>query len=335
MKKNRGLPLRRISPVDALRATLEGIVRVSSHLPHARQRRLLVDIVKDVPYQKSSSEEQRLDVIRAKGAEGVQPALLYIHGGGFAVCSKETHEIITHQYASMGFTVFSMDYRLMPEHPYPAGFHDACAALLWLQENAATYGADPERIIISGESAGANLSLGVTLASCYYDPSDAWAKRVFEAEPKIVALLPDCGVLQVTGMQRFWSTRWRDPMTRLILSSVQEHYLPPIGSYDRRLLWADPLLILERFPLDRPLPPTFAICGTADALLDDTRRLGERLTQLSPRHRYSIFPGELHAFHALVWRAGAQRAWGQKQRFLDEVLSSIEESSAASASAVG
>ena len=304
----------------ALRDFFDGVIRVSSKLPHAHARRASCLVAKDIVYATPEGEPQHLDVIRARDAVGRQPALLYIHGGGFAVCNKETHEIVTHQYAQMGFTVFSIDYRMTPEHRFPAAFHDACAAILWVMEKGEDYGADVSRIVIGGESAGGNLTLAVTLAASYRDEDDAWARRVFDAAPPIVAAIPACGVLQVSGMQRFWAQRRRTPVTRAILSSVQREYLPPVASITRPILWADPLLIIERKVLDRPLPPIFTFCGTRDVLVEDTQRLGARLVSMSSAHRCVLIPGQNHAFHAMVWRPVAQRLWAQQYAFLMDLL---------------
>lgn len=311
---------RNVKPVTAIRAALAGFISLSTNLPHARARKAASHVIKDVPYSVEGYVEQTLDVIRMRDAEGVQPALLYVHGGGFAVCSKETHEIITHQYARMGFTVFSINYRLMPEHRYPAAFHDACAALLWVMKNAGRYGADASKIVIAGESAGANLSLGLAAAASYRDDSDPWAQKVYDANPPIVAVLPACGVLQVSGIHRLWSTDRRDPITRVILSAMQRDYLPVVDALEHPPIWADPLLIVERRALTRPLPPTFTFCGTGDVLLEDTMRFGARLRALGVRSECEIIPGEMHAFHALVWRPQAKKLWRQKRAFLQELL---------------
>lgn len=324
---NRAHQGRMSEPVTfALRGLFDGVIRTASKLPHAQSRRDACAIEKNVVYSTPEGEPQRLDVIRARDAVGPQPALLYIHGGGFAVCNKETHEIVTYQYAQMGFTVFSIDYRLTPEHRFPAAFHDACAALLWVMEEGANYGADVSRIVVAGESAGGNLALAVTVAAAYRDDGDEWAARVFDAAPPIVAAIPACGVLQVSGMQRFWAQRRRTPVTRAILASVQREYLPPLDAITRPILWADPLLVVERKVMDRPLPPTFTFCGTRDVLVDDTRRLGARLASMSSAHRCVLIPGQNHAFHAMVWRPVAQRLWAQQYAFLIDLLPDLNAS---------
>ena len=87
------------------------------------------------------------------------PLLLFLHGGGFVICDLDTHDQVCRvlcRYA--GVHVVSVDYRLAPEHPFPAAVEDARAALRWAVEHAESLGADPARIAIGGDSAGGNLA---------------------------------------------------------------------------------------------------------------------------------------------------------------------------------
>lgn len=88
-----------------------------------------------------------------------RPLLVYLHGGGFVVCDLETHDEACRILCKYADThVLSVEYRLAPEHPFPAGLHDAEAALRWAQANAASLGADPAQIGIGGDSAGGNFA---------------------------------------------------------------------------------------------------------------------------------------------------------------------------------
>ncbi|MFN7132877.1 MAG: alpha/beta hydrolase, partial [Myxococcales bacterium] len=96
---------------------------------------------------------------RAEGA----PLLLYLHGGGFVLGDLETYDPLCRLLCRHARVhVLAVEYRLAPEHRYPAAFHDALAAIAWAQENAAALGADPARVAIGGDSAGANLAASVT-----------------------------------------------------------------------------------------------------------------------------------------------------------------------------
>lgn len=312
-----------LTPVAAIRATLQGVMAVTAYLPHAKARRNSSSVIKDIPYRPGGDSAHFLDVIRYGTSDAIQPALLYIHGGGFAVCSKETHEIVTYAYARMGFTVFSINYRLMPEHRFPAAFHDSCDALLWVMNNAGNYRADASQLVIGGESAGGNLSLGVTLASCFRDANDSMAAKVYDASPSIRAVIPACGVLQVSGISRFWRDSPKNAIARSVLTAMQNDYLPLAGSLSTPAIWADPLLVAERGTFDRPLPPLFTFCGTKDVVVDDTRRLIAALQRRGATHEGHIVEDEGHAFHAMVWRDESMRVWRQQREFLSRYVTGL------------
>jgi acetyl esterase len=92
-------------------------------------------------------------------SDGPRPVLVYLHGGGWTIGSIETHDNTCRSLANgSGAIVVSVEYRLAPEHPFPAGLDDCRAAVQWVVDNAGELGVDPERLAIGGDSAGGNLA---------------------------------------------------------------------------------------------------------------------------------------------------------------------------------
>lgn len=283
--------------------------------PHARPAHHGLERVHDVAYRDTGLPEHLLDVYRPTQRAAPLPAVLYVHGGGFRILSKDSHWIMGLAFARRGMVVFNTSYRLAPRHPFPAAVEDVCAAYRWVVEHAAEWGADPSRIVIAGESAGANLVAALAIATCWRRP-EPFAREAFDTGVVPRAVLPACGMHQVSDPDRFGRRRSDlHPFLRDRLREVAQAYLHGVeGSVDL----ADPVVFLEGASApDRPLPSFFAGVGTKDPLLDDTRRLVTALERLGARVEAGYYPGELHAFHALVFRPQARRFWSDTYRFLD------------------
>ena len=120
------------------------------HLPRVQELR--------IPRRDASTMPARLYAPQAQSA-GILPVLLYYHGGGFVVGSVDTHDTTCRALSQQsGCAVISVDYRLAPEHPFPAAFNDAWDAVSWLWQQAATLGLDAHRIAVGGDSAGGTLA---------------------------------------------------------------------------------------------------------------------------------------------------------------------------------
>jgi acetyl esterase len=103
-------------------------------------------------------------VYQPANASQALPVFVYFHGGGWVVCNIDTHDTLCRSLANAAnYLVVSVDYRLAPEHKFPAAVEDCFAATQWVREAAAEIGADPNRIVVGGDSAGGNLATVVSL----------------------------------------------------------------------------------------------------------------------------------------------------------------------------
>ncbi len=117
-----------------------------------------------VEYANPDNQHLKLDLARPKDGEGPFPAVLCIHGGGFRAGSRQGYDGLVLRLAQKGYVAATIDYRLAPQYPFPAAVYDTKEAVRWLRANAKKYHIDPDRIGVTGGSAGGHLAqfLGVT-----------------------------------------------------------------------------------------------------------------------------------------------------------------------------
>lgn len=303
----------------ALDHAFTGAAALAQMHPRARRQRRALDIVHDVPYLPTGERAHMLDIYRPTRKPGPWPVVVYVHGGSFRILSKDTHWVPGVQFARRGYLTFVINYRLSPEHRYPSAFEDVAAAIEWITEIAPFHGGDPERLILAGESAGANLVLAWTIAATYAR-KEPFAKRVFDSGIVPAAIAPACGILQVSSPERFRAAVG-DPRGRIAelvygrIAGVGEAYLP-VG-YDGTPSLADPLRVLEDDAPVRTFPAVTAGVGDRDPIRDDTERLAKALAKHGIDHAMRTYPGK-HAFQMLVWQEAAKAYWHDTDAFLRE-----------------
>lgn len=299
------------------KAFFAGTSRVARLHPHARPEFHDVEVQRDLPY--GDGPRHRLDLYRPKYGVGPLPTVFYIHGGGFRILSKETHWIMGLAFARKGYLVVNIEYRLAPKDPFPAAVEDVADAFEWLVQEGPSHGADLSRLVFAGESAGANLASTLALSTVYERP-EPYAKKVFDTGVVPKAVIPACGILQVSDVERF--ARRKPGFPPLVLDRIQEvqrgYLTQPLDHYGDSLDLADPLVWAERGQTPaRRLPPFLLQVGTRDPLLDDTRRMQRALSQMGGIAEAQYYPGGIHAFHAFVFLESARRCWREKYGFLE------------------
>jgi acetyl esterase len=285
--------------------------------PAADLRRHGIELVRDVPYRDTGRRGHLLDVYVPRDVEA-SPALLYVHGGGFELLSKETHRIMALAFARRGYTVFLANYRIGPRHRYPAPLEDAAAALGWVMDHAQAYGATPARVVLGGESAGANLVTTLAYLATHPRP-EPFARALFDRAPSLAAVLSIYGFLDLENLSRFRNPKLPFYVKRAILAAATAYVGRPVHARARFAALASPLRLFAAEPRTetRALPPFFLACGTADPLLSDSRKLHAVLESRGVPSELSVHEGEIHGFNAMLWRPEARVMWRRAYEFLE------------------
>ena len=317
IKKRLWTPVRRRTNGKLLEWAIRGTSGVARSLPISYPSLHGIEVHRNIAYGKSPDRAHTLDVWRPKDIREPLPVVLYVHGGAFRICSKESHWLMALLHAKRGFLVFNINYRLAPKHRFPAAVKDVARAFRWAHTHAERYGGDPDRMVLAGESAGANLVLSMALASSLRQ-EEPWLSELYDDPIPIRAVMAACGIFQVTDSARFARKKPKmSTLTKDVLGNLSRNYLPHQHYDPGTWPMADPLVTLEQSQsLERPLPPIFAPIGTKDPVLDDTRRLHKALTKLDVPCEAPIYEGELHAFHAFYWRKRARECWASWFNFL-------------------
>jgi acetyl esterase len=303
--------------VAAFDRAAHAAARVRFALPDADPARFDLALQRDIPYRATGDRAHTLDAYIPTRVAKPLPVILYVHGGGFAMLSKDTHRVMALSYARRGYLVFCINYRLAPKHLYPAPLEDACAALLWVQAHAASFGGDPDNIALAGESAGGNLVTALTVA-CSLRRPEPFARDVFDADVRLRATVATYGFLDLEGIDHYEKhPKLPRRLKDLVFHAAASYVGLDVPAGCAAAPMASPLLVLERTAsLDRALPPMFADAGTRDPLLGDSRRLKAAVEAHGGTCQLHVAPGEIHGYDALVWRPQAREKWRVMHEFL-------------------
>jgi acetyl esterase/lipase len=205
--------------------------------------------------------------------------LLYLHGGGYVICGPGTHRDLAGRISkAAGVAVLVLDYRLAPEHPYPAAVDDALAALRWMYDHGPAGPAPARAAFVAGDSAGGGLTLATLLAA-----RDAGVRL-----PNAAVAISAWTDLACTG-NTIHTRADVDPMvTTAVLQRMVKDYLQ--GGDPRQPL-ASPL-----YADLHGLPPLLMQVGDAEILLDDTRRVADKARAAGVEVTVEIYPEMVHIF---------------------------------------
>lgn len=222
-------------------------------------------------------------------SDAVLPLVIYYHGGGFMLCDIETHDGVCRSIAGAAdVAVLSVDYRLAPEHPWPAGQDDATTAILWAHEAAKTLKIDPMQIILAGDSAGGHLAAVA-------------AFRVADTAPVLgQALIYPTIDSRQSNFASYEAFAQGYGLTRADMNFFWDHYLSGASAPEAALL--------HRGDLHKS-PPTFIGCAEYDVLRDEGEAFAAALIAagvpvfarryLGANHNFLAFAGLIPACDAI------------------------------------
>jgi len=271
----------------------------------------------DIPFRTASGRELTLDVYQPRRPDAVNgvknPAVIWFHGGGWVLGDKNGTVVRFLPFLRLGYTVFTVNYRLAKESPAPAAVEDARFAVRWVQSRAAAFDVDPDRVILTGTSAGAHLAMMAGFlpvsAGCDHAPgSDAalgisvadWWSSATLNEVRVAAVIDFWGIADVKDLvdgpnARNWAIDW--------IGSGRDGDLAARMS---PLTWVRP-----------GLPPVLIIHGDPDPVVPfgQSVQLSRRLETAGVPHRLvRVADGGHGDFIDPDW----QRAWSEVRRFLAE-----------------
>lgn len=257
--------LDKVSPFVARRLYRERCARVMPKAPEAMTRLLVSpDGVALRAYRPMGTAQERL------------PALVFFHGGGWSIGDLDTHDVLCRQFANGArCAVFSVEYRLAPEAPFPAAVEDCLAATDFVLQQKDFLTIDASRVAVGGDSAGGNLAAVVAIS---LKEKIAFQLLIYPATDQRMATAS----LNRNGEGYL--------LTRRLMETFRGYYLP---RREDLLDWrASPLLAKSL----AGLPPAFILTAGFDPLLDEGRAYAERLAHEGGEVAYRDYPDMVHGF---------------------------------------
>ena len=240
-----------------------------------------------------------------------QPALIFIHGGGWCWDSVESHDSVCRGLAiQANIVVLSVDYRLAPEHPFPAAVDDCYAATCWIFSNTQQLSIDSSRIAIGGDSAGGNLALTTVLKA----QQDSHIHFAFQ-----LLLYPVVDILAETESRRTFANGFGldEDVVKFVLANYMQ-------GQDVK----NPLLSPYYAPDVSFMPPTLIFTAENDPLRDEAKLFADRLQKEKVTCTYRCCKGMVHGFmnHMYIMRLdAAEEATAECAKSVREALESVSQ----------
>ena len=212
------------------------------------------------------------------------PVVVFLHGGGWSLGDLDSYDSLVRDLCQRsGMLFLSVDYRLAPEHKYPAGLDDAIAAVVWVHHHIAEFGGDPRRIALMGDSAGGNLATAT--ADRLHRLTQIRLQSQYLIYP-VTDVASDHSVYASRGL--FGDGDFL--LNRTAIDDTRDWYL---GAHDSAY---DPLISPIHNPDLGTLPPTTILVAGFDPLRDEGQYYAEKLRRAGVKTRYRCFDSTIHAF---------------------------------------
>lgn len=260
-------------------------------LPAHRERAALLPVPETIPGvtfedRTLPRSSLRVRIFAPDNRTRMLPAMLWIHGGGMVSGRVEGDNRRLSEYAAAaGLVCVSVDYRLAPEHPYPAPLDDCYAALVWLAENAAELGVDASRLAIGGASAGGGLTAATTLLA--RDREGPALQFQLLASPMLDHRNATRSIQEAENLPT-WNRRCN--------RGGWEAYLGPLADSDAVPGYASPARAQDL----AGLPPAFIDVGSADGFRDEVFDYAQRLMHAGVPVELHLYAGAFHGFEAFA-----------------------------------
>jgi acetyl esterase len=271
-------PYETVSPAEARELYLKGRVVSNPEPPELKSVQPLAIPSPDGPIPARIYTPSRL-----RQTNGLAPCLVFFHGGGWVIGDLDSHDVVCRKLADEGeLIVISVDYRLAPEHKFPAAVDDAITATKWIADNSRQLGIDASRLTVGGDSAGGNLAAVVAIAArdgngpgiagqvLIYPAIDFAMTHPSHSEPETSILL-----------------------THSVIKWFRDHYLngaADVGDWRASPARAKTLI---------GLPPAYVLTAGADPLRDEGDEYARRLKEAGVIVTYRTFPGQFHGFFTM------------------------------------
>ncbi len=208
------------------------------------------------------------------------PALVFYHGGGFTIGDLESHDVLCRELCNQsGCAVYAVDYRMGPEHKFPAAVDDCWAATRWVVEHAATLNIDPARVAVGGDSAGGNLAAVVALLARDAKFQAIKFQLLIYPATDLAATLPSH---QTNGVGYL--------LTNRVMNWFMSQYIGEAKNYQD---WrASPLLAASL----KGVAPALVMTAGFDPLVDEGKAYADRLTREGVKTEYICYEGQVHGF---------------------------------------